>query len=230
MVALVMRLVVGSCRVDEEHARGQMPTAPSRIDDMLAGWGSYNAGRPDGAVRLPRTCRRLSAMTTGLRAVFVTSKPVDPRNVFQLACKFASTETYIRNTNNPKAAFMASPSMVLAFAIELFLKCLLLLEGKEIDRIHTLNVLYRRLSHNRKRRIEEVWEKEARPKVGKLNRQFGFAHPTDLPNALVTCARAFEHLRYGYEDPDRQVFYLGELPTNPMAHHPRASAQWVEGP
>jgi putative tryptophan/tyrosine transport system substrate-binding protein len=26
MVALVMRLVVGSCRVDEEHARGQMPT------------------------------------------------------------------------------------------------------------------------------------------------------------------------------------------------------------
>jgi HEPN domain-containing protein len=47
---------------------------------------------------------------------------------------------------------MASPSMVLsAFAIELFLKCLLLLESKEIDRINSLNVLYRRLSHKQKR-------------------------------------------------------------------------------
>jgi hypothetical protein len=141
------------------------------------------------------------------------SKPIDPKSVFQLACKFASTEMHVRHRSNPNAAFMASPSMVLsAFAIELFLKCMLLLEGKEIDRIHALNVLFRRLSHNQKRRIEEVWEREARPKVDMLNRQFGLAHPTDLPNALVTCGRAFEHMRYGYENPDRQVFYLGELP------------------
>jgi len=142
------------------------------------------------------------------------SKLIDPRNVFQLACKFAATEQYVRSRDNPKAGFMASPSMVLsAFAIELFLKCLLLLEGKEIDRIHSLNVLYRRLSHKQKRRIEEVWEQEARPKLDELRRKFGLPHPTDLPNALVTCARAFEHMRYGYEDPERQVFYLGELPT-----------------
>jgi hypothetical protein len=49
-----MRLVVGSCRVDEEHAWGQMPTAPSRIDDMLADVGLTTPGVPDGAVRLPR--------------------------------------------------------------------------------------------------------------------------------------------------------------------------------
>jgi hypothetical protein len=142
------------------------------------------------------------------------SKPIDPKSVFQLACKFAATEQHVRSTNNPKARFMASPSMVLsAFAIELFLKCLLLLEGKEIDKTHTLNVLFRRLNHNHKRRIEEVWEREARPKVDQLRRQHGVAHPSDLPNALVTCARAFEHMRYGYEDPERQVFYLGDLPT-----------------
>jgi hypothetical protein len=141
-------------------------------------------------------------------------KSIDPKSVFQLACKFAATEQHVRHINNPKAAFMASPSMVLsAFAIELFLKCLLLLEGKELDRIHTLNVLFRRLSHKQKRRIEEVWEKEARPKVDELNQKFGLTHPSDLPNALVTCGRAFEYMRYGYEDPDRQVFYLGELPT-----------------
>ena len=70
-----------------------------------------------------------------------------------------------------------------AFAIELFLKCLLLLESKEIDRIHSLNVLYRRLSHKQKRRIDEVWEQEARPKLDELRRKFGLPHPTDLPNA-----------------------------------------------
>jgi hypothetical protein len=142
------------------------------------------------------------------------SKPIDPKSVFQLACKFAATEMDVRRSDNPRATFMASPAMVLsAFAIELFLKCLLLLEGNELDRTHTLNVLYRRLSHKQKRRIEEVWEKEARPKIDELHRKVGLRHPTDLPNALVTCAKAFEHMRYGYEDPDRQVFYLGELPT-----------------
>jgi hypothetical protein len=142
------------------------------------------------------------------------SKPIDPRSVFQLACKFAKTEMHVRRTDNPEAAFMASVSFVLsAFAIELFLKCLLLLEGKEYGRIHSLDALYQKLSPNQKRRIEEAWDKEARPKVDQLNQRFGFDHPSDLPNALVTCGRTFEHMRYGYEDPDRQVFYLGELPT-----------------
>jgi hypothetical protein len=68
---------------------------------------------------------------------------IDPRSVFQLACKFAATEMHVRQRSNPKAAFMATPSMALsAFAIELFLKCLLLLEGKDLDRIHTLNVYF----------------------------------------------------------------------------------------
>jgi hypothetical protein len=155
---------------------------------------------------------------------------IDPRSVFQLACKFAATEMHVRQRSNPKAAFMATPSMALsAFAIELFLKCLLLLEGKEIDRIHTLNVLFRRLSHKQKRRIEEVWDKEARPKVDTLRRQFGYSHPSDLPNALVTCARAFEHMRYGYEDPDRQVFYLGELSTILWRTILELRPEWAEG-
>jgi hypothetical protein len=109
--------------------------------------------------------------------------------------------------SNPNAWHMASPSMVLsAFTIELFLKCLLLLEGKEIDPTHHLNVLWKKLSHKRKRRIEEAWDKEARPKIIQINQQFGLGVPSDLPNALVRCGRAFEHIRYGYEDPDRQIF------------------------
>jgi hypothetical protein len=157
------------------------------------------------------------------------SKPLDPRSVFQFACKFAAAEMHIRSRDNPKAAFMASPSMVMsAFAIELFLKCLLVLEGKEYGRIHSLDVLYQKLSPKQKRRIEEVWDREARPKVEKLNQQFGLG-PSDLPNALVTCGRTFEHMRYGYEDPDRQAFYLGELPTILWRIILDIHPEWVDG-
>jgi hypothetical protein len=138
-------------------------------------------------------------------------KPVDPKSVFDLACKFAASEQHLRHTSNPNAVYMASPSMVLsAFTIELFLKCLLLLESKEVKRIHSLDVLYQELGRGQRRRIEKVWDKEARPKVIQLNQQFG--HPSDLPNALVKCGQTFRDMRYCYEDPDRQVFYLGELP------------------
>jgi hypothetical protein len=140
-------------------------------------------------------------------------KPVDPKSVFDLACKFAASEQHLRHTSNPHAFYMAPASMVLsAFAIELFLKCLLLLEGKKVKRIHSLDVLYQMLGRSQRRRIEKVWDKEARPKVIQLNQRFGFDHPSDLPNALVKCGQTFRDMRYSYEDPDRQLFYLGELP------------------
>jgi hypothetical protein len=78
-------------------------------------------------------------------------KPIDPKSVFDLACKFAAAEQHLRHTSNPNAAYMASPSMVLsAFTIELFFKCLLLLEGKEIARTHSLDVLYQELSRSQR--------------------------------------------------------------------------------
>jgi hypothetical protein len=140
-------------------------------------------------------------------------KRIDPKSVFDLACKFAASEQHLRHESNPNAGYMASPSMAMsAFTIELFLKCLLLLEGKELDRTHALDVLYQKISRSQRRRIEKAWDKEARPKVVQLNQRFGLDHPSDLSNALGTCGRAFENMRYGYEDPDRQVFYLGDLP------------------
>jgi hypothetical protein len=52
------------------------------------------------------------------------SKPLNPKDVFDVACKFAAAEQHLRHFKNPHAHYMASASMVLsAFAIELFLKC-----------------------------------------------------------------------------------------------------------
>ena len=112
---------------------------------------------------------------------------------------------------------IAPPSMVISsFSIELFLKCILLLENQTVPDIHHLSKLYRRISHKRKRRIEELWDAHGRPRLSKIAQAevlLGNQMPTDLPNALVQCSAAFERLRYAYENDYRGVkFYLGDLP------------------
>ena len=97
-----------------------------------------------------------------------------------------------------------------AFANELFLKCLLILEGQEPPITHHLGSLFRRVSHKRKRRMEKLWNAECRPKVEFIQQQFRV--PLDLPNAINTCADAFDQLRYDYEDPGKSVYYLSDLP------------------
>ena len=142
-----------------------------------------------------------------------SSQPIDPRAVFELAYRFCLADEHIRDGKNLKAPIMAAPSMVLsAFASELLLKCLLLIENKEVDTTHSLNRLYQKISHTQKRRIDSAWEAEARPHIDSFCRIHGL--PSDLANALVTCGRAFEQLRYGYEAPEGegQRFYIGHLP------------------
>lgn len=141
-----------------------------------------------------------------------TNKPVNPEQIFNHAIRFSGTEQYLRDLKSTDSAFpvmVAPPSMVLsAFAIELLLKCLLALEGTEIPETYKLDVLFRRISHKKKRRIEELWDLNARSKV----KQFCKAHglPDDLPNAMVECASAFENMRYIYEEPETR-FYIGDL-------------------
>jgi hypothetical protein len=139
------------------------------------------------------------------------SKAIDPRAVFELAFRFCLADEHIRKENNMQAPMMAAPSMVMsAFASELLLKCLLLIENCEIVQTHRLDKLFQQLSHTQKRRIDAIWEAKARPRVEGFCRMYGL--PSDLANALVTCGQAFERLRYGYEDPDKQRFYIAELP------------------
>jgi hypothetical protein len=139
------------------------------------------------------------------------SKPIDAREVFKLACRYCAADYHIRNIENPNANYMAPTTMALsAFATELLLKCLVLLENKEFDKIHALDNLFKTLSHRQQREIDAHWEAEARSKIKPLCQRFGY--PSDLSNALFKCRDAFRQLRYGYENPDEPFFYLGELP------------------
>jgi hypothetical protein len=57
---------------------------------------------------------------------------------------------------------------------------------------------------------KKIWDAECRGKIEGLAKQ---GVPTDLPNALFRCTKAFERLRYAYEDQFRDVtFYIGDFP------------------
>ena len=140
------------------------------------------------------------------------ARNIDPHQIFEHATKFLSVDNILRQLPGTNPAVLGHPSMVLAaFGCELFLKCLLTLEGKPFKDTHSLDVLFRQIDHKHKRRIEEIWDQTSRLKLARLAAIEKNIH-LDLPNAIVACRDAFLFLRYSYEDPSRAKFWLGELP------------------
>jgi hypothetical protein len=144
-----------------------------------------------------------------------SERAIDPKVLFDHASKFLYADEYIlrgKHITAQQVELIAQPSMVIsAFTIELFLKCILLLEEQEVPDIHSLSGLFKRISHKRKRRIDELWERHARPFLAGFATSQGV--PTDLSNALFQCSLAFQRLRYAYETNFQGVkFYLGDLP------------------
>jgi HEPN domain-containing protein len=112
------------------------------------------------------------------------------------------------------AAFMANPIVVLsAFASELFLKCLLNLEGKEFERTHNLEDLFGSLSDSTRARITELWDAEVkRKKADWAAAQGDNPAPLDLPTALKDGGDAFDAVRYAHEGDVNCRFVMGDLP------------------
>jgi hypothetical protein len=141
-----------------------------------------------------------------------TKRECDPREIFNHACRFLSSDQLLRKIGKPGSGWelaIAPPAMVLSsFAAELFLKSLLVLEKGEAPPTHRLDTLFKRVSHKRQRRIQELWEADARPKIMQLCQSMKV--PSDLSNALVKCGSAFENLRYYYEKPEVN-YYIGDF-------------------
>jgi hypothetical protein len=74
--------------------------------------------------------------------------PIDAFKIFLHAYRFLISEEHLRRAEDPQMmSFIAAPSIVLsAFASELFLKCIQVLEKGNASSTHDLALLFRGLS------------------------------------------------------------------------------------
>ncbi len=142
------------------------------------------------------------------------SKLADPLRIFDHAYRILTAEDEMRQKQNPKdREGLAKASLILsAFGLELLLKCLIVLDKKVPPPTHSLSVLFRQLNHRHKRMIEAKWDVEPSGRAQITPLATSLKLPTDLPNAIVACQKAFERMRYMYEYDDGAVYYLQGLP------------------
>lgn len=151
------------------------------------------------------------------------SKPklLDPLKIYMNAelYRTAYSVLYSEGQKNPHLmTVIASPHMVLsAFASELYLKCLLCVEGRAtVPQTHNLKALFRDLSVLSRDRIEQLWNNYSNsPGVQSLWRAIEHTTnkkvPQEFSTHLALSSRAFDQLRYSHED-DSGTFLLGDLP------------------
>ena len=138
-------------------------------------------------------------------------RPVpDPHHIYIHAVRFLFADNHIRQTsvgNKNVTDWNMLPAIVLsAFAAELFLKCLLILDGQTPPDAHHLKTLFKRLHNKKKARIEELWNKSVAARSDEFEnteRKLSIKIPRDLQSALADCGNAFEGMRYVYEDPTK---------------------------
>jgi hypothetical protein len=131
---------------------------------------------------------------------------LDARQVYDHANSFVEADWLIRNQSDKKARIreMSAQQMLSAFAIELLLKCILIIEKKTPPDTHRLYGLFRRLNQRTKQRLEGSWNTHTRPNNVAINlRENRDAMPLDLPTALRKSADLFVTTRYLYEDPKK---------------------------
>ena len=118
------------------------------------------------------------------------------------------------------------PTLVLeAFAIELLLKSLLLLERKEPGKTHELDKLFRKLHFTTQASLISAWDAGPKRQMTQIATELDL--PTELPLALEKCSTAFSDLRYAHEDPNKCVFYLGKLPRLLQDYIAATNSDWV---
>ena len=145
------------------------------------------------------------------------AKPqVDPFKIYLHAWKFLWSEEHLRRTDNPQVmAYIMPPAIVLsAFTSELLLKCILIIENGDAPNTHDLRKLFDEVSASVQQSIIAGWNET----IAGHEKQFAYQEslsgrkiPRDLPTALTVCGRAFEGMRYVYEDPMKTNFYLIDL-------------------
>jgi hypothetical protein len=147
---------------------------------------------------------------------------VDPFKIYMNAERFRIADQTLRSDlHRDLMTTLASPAMMLsAFASELYLKCLLLVETPSslVDHSHDLETLFRKLSTPTRKAIERDWDvsmatDDRRRVRAAIKVITGEDVPVDLTWALSKGASAFVQLRYNHENErGGPKFLLGDFP------------------
>jgi hypothetical protein len=150
-----------------------------------------------------------------------TKRALDPAKIFVHAERFRFADERLRSPismgYDPRAgSYIAGPSLVLsAFASELYMKCLLCLEGRDIPPSHNLKKLFGRLPGRLQRRLDAMWIDYVPTRAEMFEyarKHFNYTAATDLRSALADGGTGFEDMRYVYEGPTNTKFFLADLP------------------
>ena len=143
----------------------------------------------------------------------------EPKRILQQAAGFYKVEQHLvakEPADRDEAVGLAMTTCLLqAFISELMLKCLICIERGFTPRGHDLLALFNELTAPTRTRLEVMWTDYVGryPDQSEAAKEIGVTIEPTLTSALAAGMRAFELIRYWYEDPDEQyVFYLGALP------------------
>jgi hypothetical protein len=117
----------------------------------------------------------------------------DPHDIFLSAIEFEQATRILGKL--PYLVFVGDPFAVLgAFAVELYLKCLLMLDTGASVRGHNLRKLYNSLSPKMKQHVKELYDRRRKGYVA-----WSPYHAINLDMLLDRCSDVFEVARYRYE-------------------------------
>ncbi|MCK1707630.1 MULTISPECIES: hypothetical protein [unclassified Bradyrhizobium] len=146
-------------------------------------------------------------------------KTPDPLKVFMNAERFRIADLVLRGSQDQRVAVaVASPALVLsAFASELYLKCLILIQSARLEHGHDLHPLFKKLESQSQRRVEQKWNEwvsspERKRIYEALKKISGESIPTDLDWSLRNGGTGFVDMRYLHEVETGPRFLIGDLP------------------
>jgi hypothetical protein len=140
-------------------------------------------------------------------------------DVYKVACQFYMADVLIRQ--RPDRAVLREETRlaectIIAFTVELFLKCIYIEQNKEDPGRHKHNLykLYSELGAKTRQRIQDIWNIQARPVMVAMNERSGEqSAPTDILDCLKTSKDAFKTLRYIYEEGGNAAYHLSGMHT-----------------
>ncbi|NOJ43374.1 hypothetical protein [Bradyrhizobium australiense] len=146
--------------------------------------------------------------------------PFDPLRIYIQAERFLFADEKLRSREvliSPKiGAYVVLPSIVMAaFSVELYIKCLICLQGDPVPRGHHLKNLFDRLNGKTQKELAALWSADNGSRDAfrtMLPAKWHNSISDDVRQALSDGSRAFEELRYAYEGEPTCRFYIDTMP------------------